>query len=419
MLAPLIALPHLRQQLPFDLAWLPRQAYLVGGAVRDQVLGRRRDYLDWDFVVPDHAITTARAIAEYYGAGFVVLDKTREIARVVFPQGTVDFALQEGQTLEQDLRRRDFTINAIAYNLHQDQLVDPLQGVEDIHRGVLTMISAANLADDPLRLLRAYRQAAQLQFTIEPTTRATLQDLARLIKTVAAERVQSELSYLLASPRGNSWLLAAWQDGLITPWFPQAHLGTFHRLCQIDLALANIKGQLTLGDRLKFLQLLGKKGTIKAKLACLVTQEPEIAEKELETLKYSRQEVRAVGTILRCYPYLTQRDFSQNLRQQYFFFQEIGKFLPIFSLFALVKSPEQAIVFELLHRYLKDNDPVAHPQPLLNGKELIEHLQLKPSPLIGKLLTEIQVARIEGKIHSLPEALDYAKRLLSSANNEN
>ncbi|MFM7577235.1 MAG: CCA tRNA nucleotidyltransferase, partial [Microcystaceae cyanobacterium] len=87
MLAPLIALPHLRQQLPFDLAWLPRQAYLVGGAVRDQVLGRRRDYLDWDFVVPDHAITTARAIAEHYGAGFVVLDKTREIARVVFPQG--------------------------------------------------------------------------------------------------------------------------------------------------------------------------------------------------------------------------------------------------------------------------------------------------------------------------------------------
>jgi len=90
----LTQLPPLRQQLPFDLIWLPSQAYLVGGAVRDAILGRRREYLDWDFVIPEKAVETARAIAEHYQAGFVVLDKARQIARVVFPQGTVDFALQ-------------------------------------------------------------------------------------------------------------------------------------------------------------------------------------------------------------------------------------------------------------------------------------------------------------------------------------
>ncbi|MGL5034172.1 MAG: CCA tRNA nucleotidyltransferase, partial [Microcystaceae cyanobacterium] len=154
-LSSITVFPSLRQQLPFDLAWLPDQAYLVGGAVRDRLLGRQRDYLDWDFVVPENAIKTAKAIAEHYQAGFVVLDKEREIARVVFPKGTVDFALREGLTLEQDLQRRDFTINGIAYNLHQETLIDPLNGVKDIQKKQLKMISKANLADDPLRLLRA------------------------------------------------------------------------------------------------------------------------------------------------------------------------------------------------------------------------------------------------------------------------
>ncbi len=176
MLCPVSHLADLRQQVPFDLALLPPQACLVGGAVRDALLGRRREYVDWDFVLPSGAIETASAIASQYRAGFVVLDKERHIARVVFAHGTVDFAQQEGITLEQDLGRRDFTVNAIAYNFHQNKLIDPMAGMGDLERGQLKMVAAANLADDPLRLLRAYRQAAQLQFTLDPRTREILQE---------------------------------------------------------------------------------------------------------------------------------------------------------------------------------------------------------------------------------------------------
>ncbi|HBW90708.1 MAG TPA: [cytidine(C)-cytidine(C)-adenosine (A)]-adding enzyme, partial [Cyanobacteria bacterium UBA11149] len=86
----------------------------VGGAVRDSLLSRRSDYLDLDFVLPVDAIKIARSLANRYKAGFVVLDKERQIARVVFEAATVDFAQQEGESIETDLYRRDFTINAIA-----------------------------------------------------------------------------------------------------------------------------------------------------------------------------------------------------------------------------------------------------------------------------------------------------------------
>ncbi|HEY9907876.1 MAG TPA: hypothetical protein V6D18_09780, partial [Thermosynechococcaceae cyanobacterium] len=99
---------------PFELEWLPTSAYLVGGTVRDALLGRESEYLDLDFVLPEAAVETAQTIARHYRAGFVLLDAERQIARVVFPQGTVDFAQQVGPTLEADLKRRDFTVNAIA-----------------------------------------------------------------------------------------------------------------------------------------------------------------------------------------------------------------------------------------------------------------------------------------------------------------
>ena len=183
------------QKWPFSPEWLPPEACLVGGAVRDALLGRQSEYLDLDFVLPSNAVQTARNLAKHYHAGFVVLDAQRQIARVVFEDATVDLAQQDGQSLETDLQRRDFTINAIAYNPHNQKIIDPFQGYTDLQQGIIRMVSPKNLQDDPLRLLRAYRQAAQLNFTLEPTTHSTIRQLASLLNQIAAERVQVELGY--------------------------------------------------------------------------------------------------------------------------------------------------------------------------------------------------------------------------------
>ncbi|MEL6813212.1 MAG: hypothetical protein AAFP03_00200, partial [Cyanobacteria bacterium J06598_3] len=193
-------LSHWPDSWPFSLELLPDNAVLVGGSVRDRLLNRQSSYLDLDFVLPNNPLATARAIAQRYNAGFVVLDEARQIARVVFKSVTVDFAQQQGDSLEADLRRRDFTINAIAYHPHRQVLIDPLQGAADLSDRILRMVSAQNLAEDPLRLMRGYRQAAQLGFTIAPETQAAIAQLAPKLQSdsVSIERIRSELDALLS-----------------------------------------------------------------------------------------------------------------------------------------------------------------------------------------------------------------------------
>lgn len=397
-----LALP----KVPFSLDWLPESACLVGGAVRDALLKREKSYFDLDFVVPENAVEIAKKIANYYQVGFVILDETRQIARVVFPEGTLDFAQQEGQNLVKDLYRRDFTINAIAYNLHERKLIDPLQGFEDLKKHTIRMVSAHNLIDDPLRLLRAYRQAAQLNFTIEPTTRKTIRELANLLTKVAAERVQTELNYLLALPESNQWLITAWEDGLLNFWLPQINREQLEKLSIINKIADELK-QTWKAWESNYTNWLSL-----AKLALLVTQEPEPAETELINLKYSRQQIKVIVTTLRHLPRLQQSNLGMSLKEQYFFFLEVKDIFPILVVVAIAKGISRKILNPLMARYLNTQDLIAHPQPLINGNDLIQQLSLRPSPLIGKLLTEIQVAYIEGKITNKTEALQFAKSLI-------
>ena len=175
---------------PFEAKMLPQTVYLVGGSVRDALLKRKTTYLDLDFIILDQAVSIARNIAKEYQAGFVVLDAERKIARVVFKGTTVDFAEIEGNSLKEDLWRRDFTINAIAYNPFTNELIDLFNALKDLQDGIIKMVKFANLKKDPLRLLRAYRQAAQLGFVISPETQTTIREFAPLLTQVAAERVR-------------------------------------------------------------------------------------------------------------------------------------------------------------------------------------------------------------------------------------
>lgn len=419
------------QRWPFSLEWLPTSAYLVGGAVRDILLGRSSQRLDLDFVLAEKAVETADAIARHYQAGFVLLDAERQIARVVFEQATADFALQVGSSLETDLRRRDFTINAIAYSPHTQTLSDPLQGFTDLQQGLIRMICRENLQEDPLRLLRAYRQAAQLGFTVESTTRKVIQQLASLLMKVAAERVQTELRYLLSHRSGTPWLIAAWQDGLLQDWFSQTSLPQLSILAAIDAAAETLNSthpklvaelhrpirdsafaspscprppeSLSSGDR-SWLSL--------AKLSCLLSSTPEHAILELSRLRYSRSEIRAAGIAVQFLPRLCDQPQSMSLKEQYDFFQNVGPVFPVLVILSVAAGVPLEVILPLVKRYLTPTDVVAHPQPLMTGQELMAALHLKPGPLIGQLLAAIQLAQAEGKVSTPSQALEFAIVLL-------
>jgi len=182
-------------------AVLPQQElYLVGGALRDALLGRLSH--DYDFAVAKNAIDAARQVAAAFRADFYVLDETFDTARVIVSnedgeRNILDFAAFRGDDLDTDLRGRDFTINAFAFELRTQTILDPLNGASDLRAKIIRACSDTSLQDDPIRVLRAVRQAAAFGFKIDPGTRKAMKQAASSLSLVSVERQRDELFKIL------------------------------------------------------------------------------------------------------------------------------------------------------------------------------------------------------------------------------
>lgn len=198
--------------------------YLVGGAVRDHLL--QRPIHDLDFVLRGSGIPAARAAANHLGGEFFILDDARGTGRVLLtrPDGErliLDFAAMRGETLEEDLRARDFTINAIAMAAEDPQRVhDPLGGARDLREKKLQVCSPTTFVDDPLRVLRAVRIALMLGFQMSAETRSLLRKAAPALPRVSPERQRDEVLKLLDGPRPAAALRALDLLGVLPQVFP-------------------------------------------------------------------------------------------------------------------------------------------------------------------------------------------------------
>ena len=143
------------------LSFLPKGSYLVGGYIRDIILGRETEKVDVDIVVPLNAIEIGKKISANVGSKFIVLDKKREVIRIIFNQIYIDIANQVSSTIEGDLSSRDFSINSIAFLFDKKCLFDPLNGLKDLKLSTLRTHSEMNLLNDPLRILRCFRFVAE------------------------------------------------------------------------------------------------------------------------------------------------------------------------------------------------------------------------------------------------------------------
>lgn len=457
-------LRRLAARLPFSPDLWPAPLALVGGAVRDALLGRERLPLDLDLVTPAPAIELAGRLAKQLGAGFAPLDPVHEIARVILADGTtLDFARQQGLTLESDLARRDFTINAIAYDLDTGRLVDPFGGCADLRDRQLRALSETNLRDDPLRLLRAYRQAAQLNFAIAPETRAFLVNCAPLLARVSAERVREELVYLLAAESGSDWFALVYEDGLLKDWLPELsameaigptayhHLPlvehTFEVLRQVDRVATefgvsldrSLSGQRSERIAVKLAALLHDIAKPRTRRVDPLTGKllgfpghdqlgAEMAERILERFKFSREEIRWVTTLVRHHlrPGQLAANYPPGDRAVYRLCRDLGALLPALLVLAqadrratcgpLVSPMDQEratlLTKELLDRFAAPDDPMAHTRPFVDGRVLMDALGLLPGPQIGRLLVALREAQAVGEVANSDEALDLARKLV-------
>lgn len=199
-------IPHLNEFKRFIEGATP--CYLVGGAVRDFLLGQSLS--DFDFAMPEDPTPHARAWAKEQHAHWFWLDETRRQSRVLLTQEheqiTFDFAPFRAETLEQDLRERDFTFNALAVELSSSKLIDPLGGMADLEQRRLKVCSAQSFLDDPLRVLRAARFVALLGLTPVAGTSKTARDAVAQLAGTAGERIKSELFQLFKTDRVPSGL---------------------------------------------------------------------------------------------------------------------------------------------------------------------------------------------------------------------
>ncbi|HVN71064.1 MAG TPA: hypothetical protein VMU10_03495, partial [Desulfomonilia bacterium] len=179
---------------------LPRQAYLVGGCVRDLILGI--DPSDYDIVFFGEPMILARQISDILGGKPFFIDENRQVARVAVDHGnlTIDVSPPRGENIEADLAERDITINAMACDPTDGALIDPTGGLEDLSERRIRLIAEKNLKDDPLRGLRCLRFSVQIGGSVDPGTMDLIRIHADSLHEAASERIKNEFFKALGHP---------------------------------------------------------------------------------------------------------------------------------------------------------------------------------------------------------------------------
>ena len=219
----MLSLPPLIKRI-MDVLPADQEIYLIGGAVRDLLLSRPSP--DLDFALPAKGISLARTVANALHADFIPLDEERDTGRVIFTdeEGArifLDFAVYRGADLIEDLRGRDFTINAIAYNLRDETLIDPTEGGKDLRAKTIRACSPTSLSDDPVRILRAIRQAAAFDLHIEKNTRELMKQSANQLGRISPERLRDEVFKILKGPKPDACIRALEMLGTLPYLMPE------------------------------------------------------------------------------------------------------------------------------------------------------------------------------------------------------
>jgi tRNA nucleotidyltransferase/poly(A) polymerase len=202
--------------------------YVVGGNVRDYLLGLDEIMTDLDLVMEKPVLEAARRVADQLGWAYYPLDRERDVARLVqIANGEArlecDIAGLRGD-LEEDLRSRDFTLNSLAVVIARGEpprLIDVCKGVDDLRARRLRPAAVANLDQDPLRLLRAVRLAFKLGLTLEPEVREQIRRSAAAIATVSQERVRDELWKILSLSKPSAAVDTLRQLGMLPHVLPE------------------------------------------------------------------------------------------------------------------------------------------------------------------------------------------------------
>jgi poly(A) polymerase len=443
-----------------------RELALVGGPVRDVFLGRSPGDLDLTTdAPPERVLEIVHGWADQVWTigiefGTVGMTKGGHVLEITtyrteqYPSQSRKPSVEYGGSLTEDLYRRDFTVNAMAARLPGYELVDPFSGLRDLKEKVLRTPGKPqdSLNDDPLRIMRAARFAAQIGFTVVPELRAAMAELAPRLEIVSAERVSAELAKLLTSPlvggprRGISLLVDTGVAEQVLPEVPRLRLEQdehyrhkdvyLHSLTVLDQAIG-LEGRYGLEQDLvlrlaALLHDIGKPKTRSRLPRGRVAFHhhevvgAQLAKARLTALRFSSAVVADVSRLvelhLRFHGYGAGEWTDSAVRR---YVRDAGPLLP--RLHALTradcttrnkaKAERLARAYDSLERRiaeLAEQEELESIRPDLDGTEIMQILGITPGPLVGKARNYLLDLRLEhgplGKERATQELLGWAAR---------
>lgn len=458
------------------LAWLaarPESMWLVGGTLRDLLLGRAIH--DIDLAVDGDGLVVARDLADAFGGSYYPLDEQRATGRALLDDGqaklAIDVARLRAPDIVGDLADRDFTLNALAAPVTApDRLLDPFGGRADLAARQIRPVSDASIRRDPLRALRAVRLAAELGFDLVPKTESLLRRDGTGLAGVSAERVRDELMRLLALPHAAPWLRCLEDLGLLRVVLPELDplrgvtqtpphcLNVFEHslavLAEFESVLAGWQPPAELAERLQTWldapvnggrprRALLKLGALLHDLGKPATRSEEngrvrflgheeagvpLARAVLQRLRFSRDETCLIKTLVRHHlrPILLAQQGRVSQRAIYRFFRDTGENGIGILLHALAdwrgtcpgRNPPpralEALVARMLRFLWEQGESRALRRPLLGGRDLIA-LGVPPGPRIGALLERLREAQATGEVSDREEALRRVRAWLDES----
>lgn len=397
------------------------EGYAVGGCVRDSLLGRQPS--DWD-------ITTSASPEQVKALFSHTFDTGIEHGTVTVLIGTEGFEVttyridgeyadgrhpkevQFTSSLKEDLRRRDFTINAMAYN-EKDGLVDLFGGIRDLEKKVIRCVGAAKerFGEDALRMLRAVRFSAQLGFEIDAETAEAIRVLAPALEQISAERIQTELVKLLVSPHPDR-IRKAWETGITAVILPEFDRimeqpqNNAHHIYSVGEHTLETLRQVPAKKVLRLTMLIhdmGKPECVRLDEAGVyhfrghAAYSAKIAERLMKRLKFDNETAGQVRRLVAChslYPEATPEGVRKSVH-------DLGE--ELFPLFLEVKRADvlgqnpavQPKKLEYLDRVariygeiLERGDCLSLKNLAVTGKDLIQD-GVAPGPGLGKILNEL------------------------------
>ena len=441
------------------------EIYVVGGVIRDLYTGKAN--FDKDLIVCNlEAKNYAMNLAEKLNATFIPLDEENKIYRLVLKDKKtfIDITNPINNNLEEDLKRRDFTINSVAMNIETSEVLDLNKGIKDLKNKKIRMIEEKNFVEDPLRLLRAYRFQAVTGFELDSKTEHTIKKHIKLINNPAKERINYELMKLFDGAYTVKALVNMDKSGIlyeILPIFLEVrkvppnthhHLDLLHHSIETvnqiqnfyNIAKPEVKEHLDKVDfggfsRLAHLKLAGFLHDI-GKPSCWTIEEDtgrhrfikheevgsKLATPILRKLKFSKKQIEYICKMIKNHIYpshvIATEVLTDKVKMRYVRKMEDDVIDNIFlAMSDRLSARGKAITDEVVHKnisgltnlmkfYLEVKDNLEPLPKLLSGEEIMDILDIKPSKELGEVIKSLQEEQLNGEITTKEQAVEFVKK---------